>query len=79
MKFNVNKFDNFEVDRIDFNDYPDFVDAYITEAEYDGHELTEDELDELNENEDIKYRLVYARAVGALWFLQFVFCIVFLG
>lgn len=34
-----------EIDGIDMRDYPDFVDAYITYAEYeDGTPLSEDEL-----------------------------------
>lgn len=39
-----------EVDGIDFSDYPDFVDAYISYAIYeDGTELTDEELDELTD------------------------------
>ncbi len=38
-----------EVDGIDTNDRPDFVDSYVSYAEYtDGTPLTEVELDELN-------------------------------
>lgn len=37
---------------IDPNDYPDFVDAYIESAVYDGTFLTETQLDELNENRE---------------------------
>ena len=32
------------------SDYPDFCDAYISSATYDGREVTEAELEELNED-----------------------------
>ena len=39
---------NVQVDGVDTKDYPDFVDAYISYAEYeDGTELTEDELERI--------------------------------
>lgn len=49
------------VTNIDTKDYPDFCDAYIEEAWYendDGNfvELTEKELDELNEDRDFVYQ-----------------------
>jgi len=50
MKIDVNKLENIEVDGIDTRDYPDFVDAFISYAEMDGVELTDEQLDELNEN-----------------------------
>jgi len=50
MKIDVNKLENIEVDGIDTRDYPDFVDAFISYAEMDGVELTDEQLDELNAN-----------------------------
>lgn len=50
MKIDVNKLEHIEVDGIDTRDYPDFVDAFISYAEMDGVELTDEQLDELNEN-----------------------------
>jgi hypothetical protein len=50
MKIDVNKLENIEVDGIDTRDYPDFVDAFISYAEMDGVELTDEQLDELNDN-----------------------------
>ena len=42
---------NIEIDNINMNDYPDFVDAYIIYAEDDnGTPLTDTELDQLNES-----------------------------
>jgi len=40
-----------ELDGIDTNDYPDFVDAYITAAKFkDGTPLDGDQIDQLNDN-----------------------------
>jgi hypothetical protein len=50
-----NKITNVEVDGIDTNDYPDFCDAFICYAEYDGEEMTEEQLEELNEDYDFVY------------------------
>tara|TARA_R100000951_G_C2518669_1_gene142688 strand:- start:312 stop:497 length:186 start_codon:yes stop_codon:yes gene_type:complete len=51
--------DNIEVDGINFNDYPDFVDAFIVSADYDGKEMTDEQLDELNENSEFVHDCVY--------------------
>jgi hypothetical protein len=50
MKIDVNKLENIEVEGIDTRDYPDFVDAFISYAEMDGVELTDEQLDELNDD-----------------------------
>ena len=50
--------DNIEVDGIDTKDYPDFCDAYITSADYDGEPMTDEQLDELNEDSDFVYECV---------------------
>lgn len=57
-KLDYSKVDNIEVDGIDTNDYPDFVDAFIANADYDGREMTEEELEELNEDYDFVYEAV---------------------
>lgn len=49
------KIDNIEFDGIDHSDYPDYCDAYISNAEYEGRELTDDELEWLNEDEQWVY------------------------
>ena len=41
---------NVDVDGIDTTDYPDFCDAFISSAEYNGEPMTEDQLDELNDD-----------------------------
>lgn len=50
--------DNVEVEGIDTNDFPDFVDAYISSADYDGKPMTDDQLDEINEDRDFVYECV---------------------
>lgn len=47
--------DCIEVDGIDTTDYPDFCDAFISYAEYDGVEMTDEQLEDLNENYDFVY------------------------
>ena len=49
MELELKEIDNIEIDGIDTKDYPDFCDAYITSADYKGKEMTEDELDCLND------------------------------
>ena len=49
------KIDNIEIDGIDTKDYPDFCDAYISSADYDGVPMTDKQLDELNEDGDYVY------------------------
>ena len=52
------KISSVEVDGIDTNDAPDFVDAYITYAEYDGEPMTDEQLEELNQDGDFVYSAV---------------------
>lgn len=49
-KMDLAKIDNIEFDDVDMNDYPDFSDAYISAADYDGEPMDDDQLAELNEN-----------------------------
>ncbi len=49
------KIDNIEIDGIDTKDYPDFCDAYISSADYDGVPMTDKQLDELNDDGDYVY------------------------
>jgi hypothetical protein len=49
------KIDNVEVDGIDTKDYPDFCDAFISSADYNGVPMTENQLDEINEDSDFVY------------------------
>lgn len=47
-----------EVDGIDLKDYPDFCDAHIVSATYKGREMTERELERLNEDKQYVYEYV---------------------
>ena len=61
IKLDFEKLDisSIELDGIDTNDYPDFVDAFICNAAYkDGTELSDDELDELNNDGAFVYDCV---------------------
>ena len=50
--------DNIDMDGIDYSDYPDFCDAFICAADYDGEPMTQDELDIINEDRDLVYACV---------------------
>jgi len=52
------KISDVEVEGIDMGDYPDFCDAFISYAEYDGREMTDEELDTLNDDSDFVYEAV---------------------
>ena len=52
------KIDNIEIDGIDTKDYPDFCDAYISSADYDGKPMTDKQLDELNEDGDFQHECI---------------------
>ena len=52
------KIDNIEIDGIDTKDYPDFCDAYIASADYDGVPMTDEQLDELNEDGDFQHECI---------------------
>lgn len=62
-EINLKKIDNIEFDQIDFEDYPDFCDAYIISADMDGKSMTEGELDLLNEERDF----VHEKLMGHLY------------
>tara|TARA_B100000287_G_scaffold341115_1_gene327630 strand:+ start:349 stop:534 length:186 start_codon:yes stop_codon:yes gene_type:complete len=47
-----------QIDGINHEDYPDYCDAYIVEARYDGHPLTEKQLDEINDNSQFVHKSV---------------------
>mgnify|MGYP005994566875 CR=1 FL=1 len=55
------KIDNIVVDGIYKSDYPDFCDAFVESADYDGRELTGYELDLLNEDSEFVYKCVQAQ------------------
>ena len=55
QKFDYSKISNIEFDGIDHSDYPDYCDAYIASADYDGVEMTEAQLEEINKDGDFVY------------------------
>lgn len=61
-KVNGKEFFDIEIDGINFNDAPDFVDAFINSASvYDNgvyRQANDDELDLLNEDSELVYDLV---------------------
>ncbi len=56
---NYKLIDNIEVDGIDTNDYPDFCDAFISSADYNGVAMTDEQLEELNEDYSFIHDCVY--------------------
>ena len=58
MKMDYKKIDNIEVDGIDTKDYPYFSNAYILSADYDGIPMTEEQLDEINDDGDFQHECI---------------------
>jgi hypothetical protein len=56
--FDYDDIDNVEVEGIMPSDYPDFVDAFISSADYRGEPMTEKQLETLNEDSDFVYNAV---------------------
>ena len=53
------KIDNIEIEDLYPSDYPDFCDAFIASADYDGKAMTQDQLDLLNEDTEFVHEQVY--------------------
>jgi len=58
-RFEFNKITNVSLDGLHHWDYPDYCDAFIDSADYDGEEMTDEQLDELNEDYELVYELVW--------------------
>jgi len=56
---NYDLIDNIEIDGIDTSDYPDFCDAFIASADYNGVEMTDEQLEALNEDYVFVHDCVY--------------------
>jgi len=50
-----NKISNIVFGGVDTKDFPDFCDAYIESADYDGLEMNQNELDTINEDGEFVY------------------------
>ena len=61
IELDYSKIGNVFVGGIDMEDYGDFCDAYIESAEYDGREMTEEELEVLNENSQFVNESVFSQ------------------
>jgi hypothetical protein len=57
--FDITLVENVEVEGVDMADYPDFCDAFIVAADYDGVPMTEDQIVQMEEDyPDWKYEQV---------------------
>lgn len=61
IELDYSKIDNVFVGGIDMADYGDFCDAYIESADYDGREMTDEELHILNEDIQFVYEAVFSQ------------------
>ena len=52
MNIDYKKITNVEIEDVFRFDYPDFCDAFITAADYDGKPMSEEMIDYLNENDN---------------------------
>ena len=55
---NTDLIDNIVLGDIDYNDAPDFCDAYIESADYDGIPMDSEQLDWINEDSQFIYEAV---------------------
>lgn len=60
MNIDISKIEDIEIDGVDTKDYPDFSDAFISAASYEGRDLTDEELDWVcDNNPDLVHEEVY--------------------
>lgn len=64
MNFDLSKITGVEVEDVHTSQYPEFEDAYISEAYYNGVEMTEEQLDRLNQDEG---EFVYNKVMDQLF------------
>ena len=57
-QLDYSKIKSIEFDGIDYKDAPDYCDAYIVSAEYDGEEMTEEQIESLNDDRDFVYQML---------------------
>jgi hypothetical protein len=57
--FDITLVENVEIEGVDMKDYPDFCDAFISGADYDGVAMTEEQIIQMEEDyPDWKYEQV---------------------
>ncbi len=61
VEIDVKKIRNVVVDNVDFADYPDFCDAYIVSADYNGEPMTDEQIEEINQNSEFVNNSVFAQ------------------
>lgn len=57
-KLKANELENVQIEGLDYSDAWDFCDAFVASADVNGTPLTDDQLEDLNENPDLVYELV---------------------
>jgi len=57
-QLDYSKIKSIEFDGIYYTDAPDYCDAYIVSAEYDGEEMTEEQIESLNDDRDFVYQML---------------------
>ena len=50
------KIENVEIEGIDLRDWPNLSDSYISAADYDGRLMTDEQLDEINQDSEFVYQ-----------------------
>ena len=58
---NTDLIDNVVLGDVDYNDAPDFCDAYIESADYDGIPMDSEQLDWINEDSQFIYEVVISQ------------------
>tara|TARA_R110000782_G_scaffold203976_1_gene292545 strand:+ start:186 stop:416 length:231 start_codon:yes stop_codon:yes gene_type:complete len=52
------KIDNIEIDGIDTKDYPDFSNAFIISADYDGKPMNDAQIEKINNDGQFQYECI---------------------
>ena len=55
---NHEKISNIQMEGVDIADHPDYCDAFIASADYNGEPMTDKQLDKLNEDTEFIYESV---------------------
>lgn len=59
MNIDIKQIDNIVIEDLDFSDYPDFTNAYISSADHKGVEMTEEQINWVSDNHpDFVYEAV---------------------
>jgi len=61
LELDYSKISDIEIENIDYSDYPDFCDAYISDATYDGEPISNELLEQLNYDTGFVYDQVIKR------------------